>query len=163
MGCIRRWVQLPVPRQKDKHSMQTKKDYSIGVVPLFKNPEGVIYICLVHHATGHWAFPKGHKDNDEQEWETALRELREETGIKDIELGDKTFDEFYSFEVGGVKYDKTVKYFFGYTKDTSFLIPDEFKEEISEVAWFPYEEALERSTFQETRDTLNSVLGYIKS
>jgi len=141
--------------------MQTKKDYSIGVVPLYKNSEGIVFICLVHHTTGHWAFPKGHPNDGELDQETALRELREETGIIDIKFGDRTFNEHYSFEIDGVKYEKTVKYFFGYTDSMNFFIQDEFKEEISELAWLPYQEALDRSTFPETKETLTTLMQYI--
>ena len=33
---------------------------------------------------GHWDFPKGHVDKGETEVETAIRELEEETGVKNI-------------------------------------------------------------------------------
>ncbi len=140
--------------------MEIRKDYSIGVVPLYKNPKGEIWVCLVLHTTGHWAFPKGHPDNNETEKETALRELQEETGIKNISLEDKTFNEHYSFEIDGVKYDKTVKYFFGYTPDTHASISEEFKNEISDIAWLPYEEAITRSTYLETKKTIKDILAY---
>ena len=49
-------------------------------------------------APGHWGFPKGHQDAGESEKETAIRELKEETGIDAVNLlEDKTFTEHYSF------------------------------------------------------------------
>lgn len=39
-------------------------------------------ILLIRHMNGgHWAFPKGHVEAGETESETALREIREETGL----------------------------------------------------------------------------------
>ena len=39
-------------------------------------------ILLIRHVNGgHWAFPKGHVEKDETEEQTALREIREETGL----------------------------------------------------------------------------------
>ena len=40
---------------------------------------------LMQHAD-RWDLPKGHVDRGETEYETALRELHEETGIRDAEL-----------------------------------------------------------------------------
>jgi len=138
-----------------------KKDFSVGIVPLYRDSRGVIHACLVLHASGHWAFPKGHQNEGESEKGTALRELTEETGIKDIKLDDKTFNEYYTFEKDGVKYDKTIKYFFGFVSEMSSSIPEEFKHEIADVVWLPYEKALERSTFHETQKTLRDIVSYV--
>lgn len=147
---------------ENSNTMKTKKDYSIGIIPVHKKSSGEIYICLVLHTTGHWAFPKGHRENNETEKDTALRELKEETGIKDILLEDKTFNEYYSFEMDGIKYDKTVKYFLGYTSNMHALIPEKFKNEISDLAWLPYKEAIHRSTYPETKETIEQALNYIR-
>ena len=36
---------------------------------------------MVKQLLGHWGFPKGHIEKDETEYETALREVKEETNI----------------------------------------------------------------------------------
>ena len=49
---------------------------------------------LIQHTTdsnkieGHWDFPKGHVEENETEIETAVRELKEETGIDEFRLID---------------------------------------------------------------------------
>ena len=43
-------------------------------------------ILLLQYPQGHWDFPKGHVDGAETEHETAIRELFEETAIKDIDF-----------------------------------------------------------------------------
>ena len=35
---------------------------------------------------GHWGFVKGHVEDNETEKETALRELKEETGLSKVEF-----------------------------------------------------------------------------
>ena len=46
-------------------------------------PEEQIEILLIRHKNGgHWAFPKGHVEKKETEEDTALREIREETGLE---------------------------------------------------------------------------------
>lgn len=63
-------------------------DKSIGVIPFHKDTTGALYFCVVHHSGGHWGFPKGHTKEGEEELETALRELREETGINEVKGRD---------------------------------------------------------------------------
>lgn len=46
-------------------------------------------IALVRNARGGaWTFPKGHIDEGESDEEAAVREIREETGLADLELID---------------------------------------------------------------------------
>ena len=56
------------------------KEYSCGAI-LFCYDENVRKYVLVQEASGSYGFPKGHKENDETDIETAKREILEETGI----------------------------------------------------------------------------------
>ena len=59
--------------------MKTEK--SCGAVVLRKN-QGRLQVLLIKHINGgHWAFPKGHVEPGETEEQTALREIKEETGL----------------------------------------------------------------------------------
>ena len=62
-----------------------EKEKSAGAI-IFRKEDGKKYYLLLHSALGHWDFPKGHIEKGEEEKETALREVLEETGIKDIEF-----------------------------------------------------------------------------
>ena len=53
---------------------------SCGVIPYRKTAGGVEYLLLLQ-TNGFWSFPKGHMEAFESEQETALRELKEETGL----------------------------------------------------------------------------------
>lgn len=53
---------------------------SCGVVP-FRERSGEREYLILLQSNGCWSFPKGHMDAGEKEEETALRELREETGL----------------------------------------------------------------------------------
>ena len=60
---------------------------SCGVV-LFNSDR---FLLLQHNnevsgADGHWDFPKGHVESGEEEIDTALRELKEETNIEDVNI-----------------------------------------------------------------------------
>ena len=46
-----------------------------------KNGEQYDLVLLRHRFGGHWSFPKGHVEAGETERQTALREVKEETGL----------------------------------------------------------------------------------
>lgn len=49
-------------------------------------------VLLVHHnKIGQWLYPGGHIDPDEDPAQAALREVREETGIRAAVIGEPTF------------------------------------------------------------------------
>ena len=71
---------------------------SCGII-LFNGDKVLI---LQHRDTdnteGHWDFPKGHVEKGESETQTALRELTEETGIKNLKLfSGFSHNIFYNF------------------------------------------------------------------
>lgn len=58
-----------------------EKDASFGIIPLQKQ-DGRWQVFIVQSITGHWGFPKGHPDSQQEtSYQTAERELREETGF----------------------------------------------------------------------------------
>ena len=60
---------------------------SCGAVVFKKQKDGIRYL-LLHYDAGHWDFPKGNQEKNEKEEQTAAREIKEETGIEDIEFVD---------------------------------------------------------------------------
>ena len=54
---------------------------------MFCRKDGDLRFLLVRQRNGFWSFPKGHMEDGETEQETALREIREETGL-DLVLED---------------------------------------------------------------------------
>ena len=72
-----------------------KKEKSCGAVVYRQGETGVEVLMIKHKNGGHWAFPKGHVEKKETEPETALREIKEETGLK-VEL-DTGFREMVTY------------------------------------------------------------------
>ncbi len=102
---------------------------SCGAV-VFRKYHGNTELLLIKHTMGgHWAFPKGHVEGAETEIETALREIKEETGI-DVDL-DPSFREVVSYSP---KRDvmKDVIYFLGKAKNFDY-VPQ--KEEVAQIKW----------------------------
>ena len=52
---------------------------------IYREHDGETQLLLLkHRCGGHWSFPKGHMEAGETEMETALREIREETGLRGV-------------------------------------------------------------------------------
>jgi len=67
-----------------------KKEKSAGAVIFIKSKE-IKYLLLRHPFSSrtkkdYWGFPKGHIEKNEKELETVKREIKEETGLKNIKI-----------------------------------------------------------------------------
>lgn len=136
-----------------------KKEMSCGAV-VYNIFEGTTKFLLIKHVNGkHWAFPKGHVENNETKVETALREIKEETGL-DVELDDH-FCKMVSYNVNP-HILKDVFYFVAKTKAGADKVSLQ-KEEISKYGWFDFYEALSVLTFQNDKNVLISAKEYLES
>lgn len=115
-------------------------------------------VLLIKQTKGHWSFPKGHMEEGESEIQTAVREVKEETNVDAIPDETKRYVEEYLMDNGNMK---QVIYFV--SKQASSNIKAQ-ESEIAEIAWLPFEKALETITYDNTRELLLKVLkdeGYI--
>lgn len=118
-----------------------KYEKSCGAI-VFRKFHGNTEILLVKHiGGGHWSFPKGHVENDETEVDTAIREIKEETGL-DV-IVDTTFRKIVTYSP---KRDtqKDVVYFVAKAKNYDFS-PQE--EEISEIRWVELSRAVQMLSY----------------
>ena len=121
-----------------------KKEKSCGCIVINNNAE----VLLIHHNAGHWDFPKGHVEDGETEVQTAIREVKEETNI-DVEVNEEyRYSTKYSPKEDVIK---EVIYFLArnISEDKQAQL-----EEVSEVKWFSMDEAIQRITFDNSRDIL---------
>jgi bis(5'-nucleosidyl)-tetraphosphatase len=54
---------------------------SCGAVVFRDSAGGPEFLTIRSEKYGHWGFPKGHVEKGESEHQTALREIKEETGL----------------------------------------------------------------------------------
>lgn len=127
-----------------------QKEQSVGAV-VFRLEKGKRLYLLLHYGAGHWDFVKGHVEENESEHETLLRELREETGIRDAVLL-KGFKETisYWFERNSEKVNKDVIFYLLETKTPEVRISNEH----TEFKWLPFTEALKLLTFENAKKVI---------
>ena len=105
------------------------------------------FLLLRNSLHREWGFPKGHLEAGEDDLAGALRELREETGIRRIEV-DPCFREEVSYRVGRggrghgeeTGLGKTVVYFLGRSPDGTLRLSSEH----DRSGWFTPRQAIER-------------------
>lgn len=113
--------------RKEKRLMQHEK--SCGAI-VYRKYHGNLEILLIKHVnSGHWSFPKGHVEAGETEVETALREIKEETGI-DVII-DPTFRETVTYNPRKDS-QKVVVYFIAKAKNFDYVRQES---EIAEIKW----------------------------
>ena len=129
---------------------------SCGAV-VFRKYHGNIELLLIKHVVGgHWSFPKGHVEPGETEEQTALREIKEETGI-DVEL-NTSCREVVSYSP---KRDTTkdVIYFLGKAKTFQYT-PQE--EEIAQIKWVEINLAHSFLTYDNDKQLVNKAKPMIR-
>jgi len=135
------------------------EEISAGVL-VYRESQSIKYL-LLHYPAGHWDFPKGHIEEDESMEETALRELKEETGIREeeIELRNgfrETID--YIYKKRNELSHKKVIYFLGKTEKQEVSISKEHQGYL----WLPFQEAKQKVTFRNARKLLEKSNDYLQ-
>ena len=117
------------------------------------------YFLIIKATNGDIGFPKGHMEKDENELQTALRELKEETNIEVLLI-----DGFrYQIEYPLPKKNDTVKqtvYFLGKCINDKIICQEK---EVEEAKFMTFEEALLILTFDETKKMLQLANDYLNS
>jgi len=122
---------------------------SCGAVVYARTPE--IKYLLLQYEAGHWDFVKGNVEQGESEMVTTVRELGEETGIKDAHFFDGFREKIgYYYKRQGSTVYKEVVFFLMESPSTRVTLSYEH----IGYAWLTFEGALEKLTFKNARDVL---------
>ena len=107
-----------------------------------------------------WTFPKGKVDPGETLAEAAVREVKEETGLK-VKLGVPLSTVSYPIDKSKTK----VVHYWAAKVSAKAISSSKFKpdEEVSEVLWLKADEAFAKLSYQHDRDLLQEVLDLRKN
>ncbi len=129
---------------------------SCGAVVFTRNADGVKYV-IIRSLEGYYGFPKGHCERNETEEETALREIREETGLKvRILPGFRYIDIHPIPQKPGVM--KQIIYFLAEYEDQDMLYQEE---ELSGSYLMSFESAMDAFQWPSSKDILSKANDYL--
>ncbi len=148
-----------LPEDKKSSTKKKAEDYdqvsSGGVI--FRKENNDYKFVLILDAYDKWAFPKGKIAEGESPEETAVRELSEETGLKQL----KVLDYLDEIEVtvnnpGEEPASKLIKYYLIETKDKELTVPN--VSELKDVKWFTKDEALKNLGYANAKSIFRKAL-----
>lgn len=136
------------------------QEKSAGAI-IYRVQNGIPYYLLLHYQSGHWEFAKGHIEKNETPEQTAKREVKEETGIEDLEIipGFKEYIKYFFRSNYHLKKEdknkapwifKLVVFYLAKTPTEVVKI----SEEHIGFAWLPYQDALKKLTFKNAKNLL---------
>ncbi len=108
--------------------------------------EGVIHCLVIRDRYGQWGLPKGHLEHGESSKQAALREVNEETGLSDLELGIQLGVTDWSFRTESGVVHKSGTFYLMYSEEGD--PKPEFEEGITECVWVPAHEACSKINYQ---------------
>ncbi|MEA3305994.1 MAG: NUDIX domain-containing protein [Candidatus Omnitrophota bacterium] len=136
-----------------------KREFSSGgiVVKLYNSK---IRVLLIKDFCGKWTWPKGKVDKGESPLDAAKREVREETGLKNILMIAKAGQTNYFYKRAGKLIYKTVYlYLFKFAGKEALSIQ---KAEIADGKWFSEEEALLKIGYKGAKELLKKTIRAFK-
>ena len=108
-----------------------------------------------------WSLAKGTPDQGETLEETALREVREETGLEvKLETSIGSIDYWFAGRDGEARSHKTVHFYLMVSRGGS---TEQHDPEFDVVEWFPYDEALKTVGYTNEAEVLRKALALIPS
>jgi 8-oxo-dGTP pyrophosphatase MutT (NUDIX family) len=141
------------------HDLPKLLDALLGSAITIDAGGGVVYNendeVLLILRRGKWDLPKGKLDPGESIIDCALREVIEETGLKNLTLLDKLTSSMYCYREKGQLVLKQVQWYKMRTADRHQLTP-QAEEDITEIKWINLQEL--DPYLQNTYDTIKEVL-----
>jgi 8-oxo-dGTP pyrophosphatase MutT (NUDIX family) len=128
-----------------------------GVVLAELRPDAPVALVAHRSARGslQWTLPKGAQEPGESVEQTALREVREETGLEAELVGAlDTIDYWFVWAPEQTRYHKFVHYFLMRAVSGDFA---EHDHEMEDAAWFEPAQAREQMSFANERGLLDLI------
>ncbi|HVV26258.1 MAG TPA: NUDIX domain-containing protein [Candidatus Saccharimonadales bacterium] len=118
-----------------------------GGVVFRRSAKGGIEILLIQDAKNRWTIPKGHVEPGEEPGATAEREIREETGLQDMEVLSWLGKVNFRYRRSRTLVLMTMHIWLVEAQgDTNALDPEDW---LNDVKWLPASEAVDKIAYDD--------------
>ncbi|MCC7543514.1 NUDIX domain-containing protein [bacterium] len=124
-------------------------------------PTGLEFL-LIEDLKGRWSVPKGHVESGETLEQTALREIGEETGLKNTRIIDKLDKVHFFYRFEGRLIFMTAFHFLIEAVDPDEPIVVEESEGIVDARWFSTENAAQVLEYKSLKELLERSMNILK-
>ncbi|HEY8731303.1 MAG TPA: NUDIX hydrolase [Candidatus Limnocylindria bacterium] len=146
---------MSTTRDRTRPPLRQRTATAAGGVVLRDGEQGTEVALIGRTNDGSWVFPKGTPAAGESLEETALREVREESGLA-VRIVRPLGEMTYSFAAAGERIHKIVHFFL---MEATGGDPSLHDAEYDEVRWVPVHDARRMLTFDTYRAVLDRALG----
>ena len=145
-------------RISGEYDLLCLNEKSCGAVIYRRKSGNLEFLLIKNRRGGNWGFPKGHIERGEDEKATAMREVREETGL-DIKIteGFRSLSEYHPRG----RIFKQVVFFLAEMPEGGEIVPQQ--SEIDRFIWADYGLAMRTFRFNNDRNVLTQARDWLKS
>jgi 8-oxo-dGTP pyrophosphatase MutT (NUDIX family) len=118
-----------------------------GGIVFRRTDRGELQLLLIKDAKNRWTIPKGHVEPGEEPKETAEREIREETGLKDMKVMNWLGKVNFRYRRGHTLVLMTMHiYLVQGLGDTNDLTPEDW---MNGIEWLPANDAIDKIAYED--------------
>jgi len=118
-----------------------------GIVFRRHGPEKAVQILLMQDAKNRWTIPKGHVEQGEEPRQTAEREIREETGLKQMKVHNWLGKVNFRYRRNHTLVLMTMHiYLVEGQGETDKLHPEEW---LNDIKWLPAPDAIDKIAYED--------------
>lgn len=137
---------------------EPREEESAGGI-VFRIDRGKPRYLLIRDSYHNWGFPKGHLEAGEQPETAAIREVREETGLRGLEIRGLVDTIDWDFRFRGETIHKVCHFFL--MESTRSRTSPLRAEGITACRWMSFDEALRAISYKNAREVLRRAHGMV--